>query len=349
MEDKLIKISNVYKNYTGGYNALNNINMEIGYGERICLLGNEGSGKTSLLLLLTKLEKVSSGQIIYKGADLYKIPFKELDIAYISDLPNLFYNRSIDYNIGYPLKIRGMSKDNISVTVKKAKANYGLEYIHKLPNKRNHFESMKIALARASVTEHRLFMIDNPYIGLNYEEIHNLNSYIDNLVGNNTLIITTDNIANVSSLNIEKYGVLSYATLADYGSLTDLRTTPSTVETELATKGKKVNLLDIAIEGNDITIFGKKFRYNNEIIHNIFKEGIIAIDYNDVIIDNNGIPSKVLDYNSEEKELIAEACGVVLILKIHNNRYKSGDELKISFNIDKQPIYDKSSERRICK
>ena len=73
---KLFKLDNIYLNYSVNGNdirILKNINFEIKKNERVAITGESGSGKTSLLMLMSGLENPSTGSIIFQNKDLSKI------------------------------------------------------------------------------------------------------------------------------------------------------------------------------------------------------------------------------------------------------------------------------------
>ncbi len=108
----MIKIENLFLAYNKEYYALYDINLEFNKGDRVALVGEEGSGKTSLLRAIAGLEKISKGDILINDVPVQKIDFAhDISMGYVSRKPVLFENRSVKKNLEWALKIRGVDKN----------------------------------------------------------------------------------------------------------------------------------------------------------------------------------------------------------------------------------------------
>ncbi len=91
------------------FELLKGVSFTLERGINTILCESQG-GKTSICKLLTKVVKPTSGSIEIDGVNLNDIPNKQLDLLYLSNKPTFFENRSVLYNVAYPLAVRKMKK-----------------------------------------------------------------------------------------------------------------------------------------------------------------------------------------------------------------------------------------------
>ncbi len=72
----MLRIKNLYLRYTREFYALYNINLEIADNERVAFVGEDESGKTSLLRIISKLEKLTKGEVYIRDIPIEKLDYK---------------------------------------------------------------------------------------------------------------------------------------------------------------------------------------------------------------------------------------------------------------------------------
>ena len=196
----MIIFKQVTKRYTGGYEALSQINFKMEDGEMVFLTGHSGAGKSTLLKLLALLEAPSAGEIIVNEQPLNML--KKNQIAhYRSQLgitfqsPHLLNQRSVFDNVALPLVIRGESFALITKRVHAALDMVGLLNKQKmLPQHLSCGEQQRVGIARAVVHKPSLLLADEPTGNLDPElssEVMSVFSQL-NQVGVAILIATHD-------------------------------------------------------------------------------------------------------------------------------------------------------------
>ncbi|NBX84581.1 MAG: cell division ATP-binding protein FtsE [Gammaproteobacteria bacterium] len=196
----MIIFNQVTKRYTGGFEALTQINFRIGKNEMVFLTGHSGAGKSTLLKLLAMLEAPSSGEIIVNEQPLNML--KKNQIAhYRSQLgitfqsPHLLNHRSIFENVALPLLIKGESKGVITKRVHAALDMVNLLNKQKmLPVHLSCGEQQRVGIARAMVHKPSILLADEPTGNLDPElssEVMAVFSQL-NQVGVTILIATHD-------------------------------------------------------------------------------------------------------------------------------------------------------------
>src|SRR5581483_1489175 len=101
-----VRFDNVTKHF-GAHAAITDLNLEIGDGEFVCLLGTSGCGKTTSLRMIAGLETPSSGRILIDGADVTSLHPKDRGISMVFQDYALYPHMNVADNIAYPLKVRG--------------------------------------------------------------------------------------------------------------------------------------------------------------------------------------------------------------------------------------------------
>ena len=99
----MIKLDNVSINY-GKYQAVKNISLEIQGGEFYTILGDSGSGKTTILRGIAGLEKISSGDIWFDNKNVTNLDIEERKVGFIFQNYTLFPNMNVYENIAFGLK-----------------------------------------------------------------------------------------------------------------------------------------------------------------------------------------------------------------------------------------------------
>lgn len=159
----MIEIKNLYLNYIKEYYALFNINLVLNNGEKIAIIGDKESGKTTLLRVLCGLETYSKGEIYLNDINLKNVDFKkDVNLIYLSQNPVFFKNKTVHYNLAYPLKLRGFSEELINKKINRALDNLGLEGLKERKIKHlTENEKTIVNIARALLRDADIYLIDD--------------------------------------------------------------------------------------------------------------------------------------------------------------------------------------------
>lgn len=112
-----VQLVNVEKRY-GSFFAVRKQSLTIYDGEFLVLLGPSGCGKTTTMRMIAGLEEITSGDIMIAGTRINDKPPKDRDIAMVFQNYGLYPHMSVEQNIGYPLKLRGMDRSKRAERVK---------------------------------------------------------------------------------------------------------------------------------------------------------------------------------------------------------------------------------------
>ncbi|EQB88873.1 hypothetical protein M918_22880 [Clostridium sp. BL8] len=104
-----LKVEHIYKSFDGN-KVLKDINIEIQEGELVSLLGPSGCGKTTLLKVIAGLELPDEGKVFFDGEDYTKLESNKRNALIVFQDYGLFPHMTIEENIGFGLKVRGVNK-----------------------------------------------------------------------------------------------------------------------------------------------------------------------------------------------------------------------------------------------
>ena len=148
--------------------AINRISLHIKPKEFVILVGTSGAGKSSLLKMLTREEKQTSGKIVVGGIDYDKLRDKDIPllrrrIGVIFQDFKLLPNRTVFENVAFALEIAGMTNHEIKATVPKVIKLVGLEGKEgNFPHQLSGGERQRVAIARALARHPKILIADEP-------------------------------------------------------------------------------------------------------------------------------------------------------------------------------------------
>ena len=184
--------------------VLQGVNLQVGRGERIAIVGSSGSGKTTLLNLLGGLDLPTGGRVTIAGKDLAQVDETERGIlrnkhlGFVYQFHHLLGEFSALENVCMPLLI-----GNLSMTEAAERARVMLEKVgldsrlqHK-PSELSGGERQRVAIARALVTEPSCVLLDEPTGNLDRNtanEIHALMDYLNEKLEISFIVVTHDEL-----------------------------------------------------------------------------------------------------------------------------------------------------------
>ena len=164
----MILFDHVYKRYPNGREALSDLSLEVRSGEIVFVTGHSGAGKSSLLKLISLIERPSRGQLIVNGQNVAgvsrsKIPAFRRQIGVVFQDHKLLVDRTIFDNVALPLIIAGVGTKEIGKRVRAALDQVGLLGREKsLPLELSTGEQQRVGLARAVVSKPPILIADEP-------------------------------------------------------------------------------------------------------------------------------------------------------------------------------------------
>ncbi|MEV0526089.1 amino acid ABC transporter ATP-binding protein [Streptomyces sp. NPDC050439] len=175
--DPLIELRDVNK-YYGELHVLQDINLTVGKGEVVVVIGPSGSGKSTLCRTINRLETIQSGAIALDGQPLPEegkaLASLRADVGMVFQSFNLFAHKTVLQNVALaPVKVRGRKKDDATRRSRELLERVGLaSQADKYPAQLSGGQQQRVAIARALAMEPKVMLFDEPTSALDPEMIN---------------------------------------------------------------------------------------------------------------------------------------------------------------------------------
>jgi multiple sugar transport system ATP-binding protein len=151
----------------GDTTAVDDLTLHVADGELLVLLGSSGCGKTTALRLVAGLEELSGGSVSIGERVVNDVDPKDRDVAMVFQSYALYPHLTVAKNIEFPLRQRGVDKEERTNKVKRAAESLGLgTLLDRKPAQLSGGQRQRVALARAIVREPLVFLMDEPLSNL---------------------------------------------------------------------------------------------------------------------------------------------------------------------------------------
>ena len=248
-----ITLENATKKF-GDAEVIPPLNLTIEDGEFAVFVGPSGCGKSTLLRMIAGLEDLTSGEIRIDGEDATKVPPSKRGLAMVFQSYALYPHMTVRKNIGFPLRMSGMSQGEIDKKVETAATSLNLmNYLDHKPGQLSGGQRQRVAIGRAIVREPAAFLFDEPLSNLDAAlrvgmrlEISELHNRLDTTM----IYVTHDQVEAMTMA--DKIVVLRAGVIEQVGSPLELYRTPQNLFVAGFIGSPKMNL----IEGAEAQKFG---------------------------------------------------------------------------------------------
>ena len=194
-----IRLSGISKRFDGSdSNALSAVDLVIDDGEFVVLVGPSGCGKTTLLRIVAGLETATRGEVLIDSTNVSNVRPGDRDIAMVFQNYALFPHLTVEENIGFGLRIRGMPKGERRSRVVEAAELLGLgDLLNRRPGELSGGQRQRVAMGRAIVRRPAAFLMDEPLSNLDAKLRVEMRSEIARLqrtLGTTTIYVTHDQV-----------------------------------------------------------------------------------------------------------------------------------------------------------
>jgi len=166
LEASSVELEGVSKSF-GDVTALREVTLDARPGEFLVLLGPSGCGKSTVLRLIAGLEAPTAGAIRIGGREMNRIVTKNRDVAMVFQSYALYPHLNVRKNIEFPLRSRGVPRDEIKEIVPRVAKSLRLDgLLGRKPAALSGGQRQRVALARALVRRPKVFLMDEPLSNL---------------------------------------------------------------------------------------------------------------------------------------------------------------------------------------
>ena len=151
----------------GTTHVLHGIDLRVAEGEMIVVVGASGCGKSTLLRIVAGLEEPTAGRVRIGGRDVTALEPADRDVAMVFQNYALYPHMTVERNMAYGLRIRGLPKPEIARRVREAAELLGIgALLDRRPRQLSGGQRQRVAMGRAIVREPALFLFDEPLSNL---------------------------------------------------------------------------------------------------------------------------------------------------------------------------------------
>jgi multiple sugar transport system ATP-binding protein len=193
-----IVLDHVSKRFPDGTMAVSDVNLDIGDGEFVILVGPSGSGKSTCLNMIAGLEDISEGQLRIGDRVVNDLQPKDRDIAMVFQNYALYPHMTVRENMAFALKLAKTGRAEIDQKVNRAAQLLELTpFLDRRPANLSGGQRQRVAMGRAIVRSPQAFLMDEPLSNLDAKlrvQMRTTISRLHNQLGTTTVYVTHDQI-----------------------------------------------------------------------------------------------------------------------------------------------------------
>ena len=162
-----VNLKRITKRYPNGFQAVNEVNLEIESGEFIVLVGPSGCGKSTTLRMIAGLEDISEGELLIDGVRMNEKHPKDRGIGMVFQSYALYPHMTAYENIAFGLRLQKLDEDEIQRRVDDVARRLEIEtLLQRKPKQMSGGQRQRIAMARAIARQPSIFLFDEPLSNL---------------------------------------------------------------------------------------------------------------------------------------------------------------------------------------
>jgi glycerol transport system ATP-binding protein len=220
------------------------------------LLGETGSGKTSLIKLMAGLDPAASGQIFMDGTDVTKQSTQKRNISLVHQFFVNYPHMTVFDNIASPLRVAGMAKSEIQGRVEDAADILQLRpMLKRRPHELSGGQQQRTALARAIAKESRAVFLDEPLANLDYKLREELREQLPELFADRGAVVVYATSEPEEALLLGGYTALMHdGSVSQFGPTAEIYRTPGTLTSARVFSDPPINAAEVTKTGTTMRL-----------------------------------------------------------------------------------------------
>ncbi len=243
-----VSLSGVGKSY-GSQAVVNDINLDIADGEFIVLVGPSGCGKSTILRMIAGLEDITQGEISIGGKVVNELEARERNLAMVFQDYALYPNMTVEGNIGFGLKMNGVSAADRAARVREVAKLLQIEtYLQRKPRALSGGQRQRVAMGRALARKAQLFLFDEPLSNLDAKlrmEVRTQIKLLHRDLGMTSIFVTHDQTEAMTLA--DRIVCLDNGSIAQVGTPEDLYSRPANLFVASFIGSPQINLLPATV------------------------------------------------------------------------------------------------------
>jgi len=288
-----IQLNDVRKSY-GAVDVIKGVDLEIVSGEFMVFVGPSGCGKSTLLRLISGLEDITSGDLMFDGQRVNDLVPSKRGIAMVFQSYALYPHMSVYDNMAFGMKLANQNQEEIKKRVNSAAKLLQIDHLlDRLPKQLSGGQRQRVAIGRAIVRDPRVFLFDEPLSNLDAAlrvatrlEIAKLH----HSMGNVTMVYVTHDQVEAMTL-ADRICVLRDGVVMQVGSPTELYDRPNSIFVAGFIGSPQMNFLNggisagfnchtLGIRSEHIVVDNDNPTWKGEVVHaeNLGSDNFLFVD-----------------------------------------------------------------------
>ncbi|HZP46121.1 MAG TPA: ATP-binding cassette domain-containing protein [Candidatus Binataceae bacterium] len=244
----MIEVRDLTKSY-GNFVAVKGISFKAESGQILGFLGPNGAGKTTTMRIITGFMPATSGTVIIDGLDIFanSLEARRL-IGYLPETPPLYSDMRVDAYLRFVARLRGVRRNEVADAVAHVLEVCGLtEMAHRICGQLSKGYRQRVGLAQALIHNPPVMILDEPTIGLDPRQIHEIRELIRSFAGDRTIVLSTHILPEVSQI-CDRVVIINDGRIALEEQLSDIPAGTTLEEVFLAAIAREDHAADTAPE-----------------------------------------------------------------------------------------------------
>src|SRR6056300_1464790 len=363
--NSILKIKNVNKNF-GKISVLNDINIDIESGDFLVLVGPSGCGKSTLLNCIAGLEIIDSGDVFIDNKDMSDVAPKDRDIAMVFQSYALYPTMTVEKNITFGMKVRGVPDDVQKEKLKEVAKQLQIENLLKRkPGQLSGGQRQRAAMGRALVRNPRLFLFDEPLSNLDAKLRVEMRTEIKRLhydLGASMVYVTHDQIEAMTLAT--KIVVMKGGVIQQIGTPAEIYNTPANLFVADFMGSPAMNLIPAKVRQNGSGAEIEIMRPNDAPIvlrddaaRNLPSDVILGLRPEDIseagFRSGTGVQEAeclvdMVEPAGADTYVVTEMGGKQITARLHaETTAAAGGKLKFAFDLNKVSYFEPTNGQRL--
>jgi ABC-2 type transport system ATP-binding protein len=197
----MIEVKNLTKVY-GDFVAVKDVSFKAENGSILGFLGPNGAGKTTTMRVITGFMPATAGTVLIDGLDIFSQSLEaRRKIGYLPESPPLYTDMRVESYLRFVAKLRGVPRAKIESALDHVLEVCGLtDMARRICGQLSKGYRQRVGLAQALIHDPPVLVLDEPTIGLDPRQIHEIRGLIHHLAGNRTVVLSTHILPEVSQI-----------------------------------------------------------------------------------------------------------------------------------------------------
>jgi ABC-2 type transport system ATP-binding protein len=197
----MIEVRNLTKSY-GNFVAVRDVSFTAERGSILGFLGPNGAGKTTTMRIITGFMPATAGTVLVDKLDIFNQSLEaRRKIGYLPENPPLYSDMRVDDYLRFVARLRGVTRSQLDDALDHVIAGCGLDQVaHRICGQLSKGYRQRVGLAQALIHDPPVLVLDEPTIGLDPRQIHEIRGLIKTLSGERTVVLSTHILPEVSQI-----------------------------------------------------------------------------------------------------------------------------------------------------